>query len=213
MDVSPSTNSRRTSGSVILCGCLGIAGLVASYLVSNWYDWTPASFPINLRPGISKSQPFRLTLTDFYWISLTIKRVLPQDRLRCILGIQPGPDNRCEPQSSLVKIRWSVLASGRLIAKGESEDDVAGSWSNEEVERPLGKFRGERGAEYVVTIESVVDGSELDVASPRIVIGVHPFSYKSYAVVAQGLVLISVVLIVAFVLLMIRSRVKGGGDS
>lgn len=210
MDVSTTRKMRRTSGVGILCGCVGIAGLIASYIVSNWYEWTPASFPISLRPGVSKSQSFRLNLTDSYQISLKVKRVVPPERLRCILGIRTGTDSVCAPNSSVVKIRWSVLASGGLVAYGESEDDVPGTWGDE-VERPLGTFRGEKGAKYVVTIVSVIDGSELDMASPRVVVGVHPISYKSYAVVAQGLAFVSVGVLVLCVWLTFRSRnVKKG---
>jgi len=171
--------------SVILA--IGIALYGISLLMGDWYRWIPASFSIDLRPSISNSPSFRVNLSTEYLIELEVERNMPFEQLNCILGVDLTPkyrEQRCRAIPSPIDLKWQVFSSGVLVAEGTSQYQHSGGWGST-ISRTIGRFRGNKGQEYIVQVESLKDASVLAPTNPRINVGVHPIESKSYYVTAQ----------------------------
>lgn len=187
---------------LLLSLAAGIILFVVSLLIGNWYQWLPLSFPMDLRGGShQQSSSFNVNFTSNYLIDIEVDRNLPFERLNCLLGIQPNPE-QCSDKS-VVDIRWSVLSLGEKIAHGTSDQERDGAWSSQ-ISRTIGRFRGEKGHEYQINIESLKDASALRDANPRIVVRVHPFDSKGYHVVAQLLMWAGFVVVAASLVWLVR---------
>lgn len=166
---------------------IGIAILGSALVVGYWYKWEPVSFAIDLRPGITTRSPlFSINLTTNYLIELEVERNSPFEQLNCLLGVGEAIGlGKCQTTPSPVYLRWSVLSSsGELVAQGVSEHEHDGAWSSTTIDRTIGSFRGDKGNEYLVQVESLKDASVLAPTNPRITVRVHPFESKGHYVVA-----------------------------
>jgi hypothetical protein len=194
---------------------VGISLFGLSYPIATWNKWTPVSFPIDLRPGISRSPAFSIDLSSDYLIELEVERKLPFEQINCLLGVSPLPNGNCVGIESPVDLRWVVSSLGRKIAEGSSEQEHGGAWSTS-ISRTIGRFRGDKGQEYRVQVESLKDASVLTSSNPRITVGVHSIKSKGYYAFAQitgwiGIALASVGLIWVFIGLARRSRPTEAG--
>ncbi len=166
---------------------IGIAILGGSLIVGYWYKWEPVSFAVDLRPGITtRSPPFSVNLTTNYLIELEVERNLPFEQLNCLLGVGEVLGlAKCQTTPSPVDIKWSAFSSsGKQVAQGTSELEHDGAWSSATIDRTIGSFRGDKGNEYLVQVESLKDASVLAPTNPRITVRVHPFESKGHYVVA-----------------------------
>src|SRR3989344_3338615 len=165
---------------------IGIAILGCSLVVGYWYKWEPVSFAIDLLSGITTRSPtFSVNLTTNYLIELEVERNLPFEQLNCLLGIGEAVElEKCQATPSPVSLKWSVLSpSDKQVAQGISEQEHGGGWGTT-ISRTIGSFRGDKGNEYLVQVESLKDASVLAPTNPRITVRAHSMQSKTYYVVA-----------------------------
>lgn len=162
---------------------VGLAMLCASLIFGDWYRWEPANFVLNLKPGISESPSFNIDKTSDYLIEIEVERNLPFERINCLLGFD-GNSSQCRETPSPIEMKWTVLSSEKVVAEGDSQQQRSGAWSTT-ISRTIGRFRGAKGSNYVVKVESLKDVSALAPTNPHIVVRVHPMEYKSHYALAQ----------------------------
>jgi hypothetical protein len=167
---------------------IGLAIIGGSFVVAYWYKWTPVSFPVDLRQGITRSPPFSVNLTDNYAIEIEVERTLPFKQLNCLLGIGETTYEieMCQAIPSPVEYKWWVFSpSGELIAQGTSAQKHSnGRTSARIMSRVIGEFQAEAGNEYVVQVESLKDASVLASTNPHIKVQSHTTAQKSHYVVS-----------------------------
>jgi hypothetical protein len=115
-------------------------------------------------------------------VALEVDGHISTDRLYCLLGGVPW-QSPCASRS-VVDIRWTLWSDSREVASGDSRN-AGGSNSGSTVTRTFGKFMGTPGTPYVLEIASMVDGSVLAAANPRIVVKLDPLVTKGYVVFAS----------------------------
>jgi hypothetical protein len=76
------------------------------------------------------------------------------------------------------------MSGSKEIASGASRNERGGGYGPT-ITKLLGRFQGSPRTPYVLKVASLVDGSALAPANPRIIVEVHPIDYKGYFVVAQ----------------------------
>src|SRR3989344_2116213 len=165
---------------------IGIAILGSSLVIGYWYKWTPASFPVDLRPGITRSPLFSVDLTTDYVIEFEVERNLPFEQLICLLGDKDAIAlKKCEATASLVDFRWRVFSlSGEPVAQGASAQEHGGAASNTFMSRYIGRFQGESGKEYLVEVELLKDASLLMPSHPHINVKAHTTVQKEHYVIS-----------------------------
>jgi hypothetical protein len=161
---------------------IGIAILGGSLVIGYWYKWTPASFLVDLRPGITRLPLFRVDLTTDYVIEFEVERNLPFKQLICLLGDKDAIMlKKCEASASLVDFRWRVFPqSGEPVAQGTSAQEDGGAASDRFMSRYIGRFQGEAGKEYRVEVELLKDASLLMSSHPRINVKAHTTAQKEH---------------------------------
>lgn len=165
---------------------IGIAILGSSLVIGYWYKWEPVSFAIDLRPGITTRSPlFSINLTTNYLIELEVERNLPFEQLNCLLGLDEILGlAKCQTTPSPVDLKWSVVSpSGESVAQGISGHEHRGAWGPT-ISRIIGEFRGEKGNEYLIQVESLKDASVLAPTNPRVTVRTHTIQSKSHYVIA-----------------------------
>ena len=165
---------------VILGAALVIYG--SAFTVLRWYDWTALSLPIDLKPGMTRSPEFRVDQKTSYLVELEVDRKIPFDELNCLLG-ESISQKPCAVKS-VVDIQWVLMNGFKEIASGTSRNEKGGGYGPT-ITKTLGRFEGSPRTPYVLQVTSLMDGSALTPAGPRIVVQVHPMNYKGYFVVAQ----------------------------
>jgi hypothetical protein len=184
---------RKVKRRVIAPVCFLILGglfLLSAIYVQNSHKWTPVSFPIDLKPGVTRSPAFRVNLSTDYEIELEVDRSLPLDQLNCLLGIHYD-QKVCTKLPSPILLNWVVLSDGTAIKKGASEDIRAGSWGPT-VARTIGRMAFEKDRDYFMDVMSLRDVSMLAAATPRISIVVNPAEIETYVIASQLLLYLSI---------------------
>jgi len=126
---------------------------------------------------------FRTDLDTNYPISIDVERKIESEKLGCMLGMSIFPE-RCHGFPSLINISWRVTGNGKTAAEGNSSNYKGGGWGPT-VQRQIGSFRASKGSAYTLDLIVNKDAGSLNVASPKIVVAVHPAEYKGNVVIAQ----------------------------
>jgi hypothetical protein len=165
---------------LILGAALVIYG--SAFIVLRWYDWRALAVPVDLKPGTITSPEFRVDQKTRYLVELEVERNIPFDELNCLLGesISRKP---CSVKP-VVDIQWTLMSGSKEIASGASRDEKGGGYGPT-ITKTLGRFEGSPRTPYVLKMASLMDGSALAPANPRIVVQVHPIDYKGHFVIAQ----------------------------
>ena len=164
----------------ILCVALVLYG--SALVVLRWYDWRVVTLPLDLKPGTIQSPEFRVDQTTRYLIELEVDRNIPFDELNCLLG-QSLPRKPCSVMP-VVDIQWTLMTGAKTIASGASRNESGGGYGPT-ITKTLGRFDGSPRIPYILQLTSLIDGSKLAAANPRIVVQVHPMDYKGHFVIAQ----------------------------
>jgi hypothetical protein len=131
---------------------------------------------------MTRSPEFRVDQKTSYLVELEVDRKIPFDELNCLLG-ESISQKPCAVKS-VVDIQWVLMNGFKEIASGTSRNEKGGGYGPT-ITKTLGRFEGSPRTPYVLQVTSLMDGSALTPAGPRIVVQVHPMNYKGYFVVAQ----------------------------
>lgn len=140
----------------------------------------PVSMPVSLAVGQVKTPEFRVYVSQYYIVGITVKRRLPLDVLNCMLGISTGPldPTNCD-KKPVLQADWRLWSSGEIVGRGSSVSDRGGGWANDSVECNIGNFKGEFGKKYVLVVDFTRDGTPLAVTDPHLMVKIPAGSYLS----------------------------------
>ena len=154
---------------------------VAAYLYASSvslmreHDFRPLEMPFDLKPGTLTSQEFQVHLEARYLIELEVDRNMPFDTLNSLLGPKLAQNN-WSPEP-VVEIEWTLTSGTREVASGSSQNEGGGR-SGKTLLRTIGQFDGLPQTPYVLKVRSLLDGSVLAPANPRIVVVLHHLDYN-----------------------------------
>jgi biopolymer transport protein ExbD len=173
-----------------------------------WLDtriWVPLDIPISLRRGHVRTPEFWTNVDSSYVVLIEVDRKSDFDRVLCFLG-RDSPD--CKDSQSLLRASWSVSNSGRIVARGSSED--RGGWVNDAgaIDRELGSFAVEKGKHYVLDLEMEQDASRLDADNPRLKAAEHGARYESATSNASFVFLFSALLVLLGTGMLVRFALR-----
>jgi len=150
-------------------------------IVAGWFRSGFLTLPVDLQPGIVQSASFRVGPATRYLVELQVERNILKDDLYCLLGgVQFRPPCTID---SVVEIQWTLWSGSQQIAYGSSRDESSMGLGSK-ITKTIGQFEGALGAEYVLEVVSVLDGSALAAANPRIVVGFPPDYSKGFFILA-----------------------------
>lgn len=185
--VSMTPLQRRFGPPVLLAA---IAGLACGSLFVTWNDPIALSFPVDLRPGVTRSPSFTADYDHLYIAELVVDKGDEDEFIRCLLGAPREPAGATCKDPSPLAVSWTIYVDGRPGApRGTSSDD---SWQRilvreGEAAREIGGVNLERGRTYMIEVRSSRDASVLKPLNPRIQLAVHPLAFKD-DIVTMGFV-------------------------
>lgn len=150
--------------------------LAASYLGRR--DPVAVSFPIDLRPGLTRSPTFQADYAETYEIGLQADRILPFKITRCLLGdtitaIGGSTPEPCPEGLYPVELQWTLFEAGRAIESGATVAGQPGAYGAT-ITREFGKVRLSPHHTYMIEVRSLRNTSALGPAHPRVKLEVHP---------------------------------------
>jgi len=204
---------RRTNKAGIVFVALGLA-LFGAYAA--WHgtrNWVPVDIAAPIFPGSTLNKDFSVNVDAPYTIEIAAdKKKIDFDTLNCLLGMSSVLDKKCTT-AEVVTSDWALTEGTKLMGSGSSSTDHGGAWANDTISREIGSFQGKSGHRYKVEVKFLEDGTALNAATPRLVIGVHPEVYEGDAfrsafvfLFSAGFVLIGCCLVVASVLVRLCRR-------
>src|SRR5574340_180201 len=98
---------------------IGIALLVAAYVLVHWENWTPLAVPLPLKAGNHFEASFRPDFSARYYIYLTVREPADWKRAQCALGVELDP-SLCRDTPSVVDISWTAQSGGNPLGYGDS---------------------------------------------------------------------------------------------
>jgi hypothetical protein len=158
--------------------------------------WKPLNIPISLNVGIVESPVFRVGLKTSYRLLVAAERKIEFKRLECLLGMA-----YCHSVPDVINITWKVLHNDVAVASGSSLNFRGGFYSDM-VAREIGAFSAQKDQAYRIVLTIARDGSELDAASPRLLVETQPWEWER-AVVGSIIWQCAAVLLVIIAALMI----------
>lgn len=153
----------------------------------------PVSMPVSLAVGEVRTPEFRIYKDKYYNIDVEVKKLLPLAVLNCMLGISTGPLDRTNcGKRPVVQANWALWSGGQLVGHGSADDHRSGGWGNDTVDCFIGKFKGQSGKNYVLTVSFIEDGSALAVTDPHLKVEVAD-GYLDADEMMQNLVILALV--------------------
>ena len=142
--------------------------------------WSLVDVPISLSKNtryVTADLPVNWTAR--YSIEIYAKNVTPPDRLQCELGAS-FPHQTCDVRE-ILRMHWSVESEDKTI-QGISDETVGlggGGPGPLGANRTIGIFKGGKGHHYKIETDVLSDSENLNVASPRLYVGVYDSSMES----------------------------------
>lgn len=163
----------------ILVAALLIYG--TGFTIAGWFGSGFLTLPVDLEPGVAQSAKFRVGPATRYVVELQVERNILSDDLLCLLGGVPfRPPCTID---SVVDIQWTLRSGSQQIASGSSRNETSMGFGST-VTKTIGQFEGSLGAEYVLEVVSLSDGSALAAGNPRIVVRFPPDFSKGFFIFA-----------------------------
>jgi hypothetical protein len=166
---------------------LGFFG--AGMWLVNQHKWSPLYVPIPLNAGVFRSENFSVDMPARYHVEIEVDRLLPFERLECLLGGSPKAEpNLCGGRPPLLNLSWEVYdQSGTRL---EIPYEIGGIGSSQTtVSRLLGNFSGKKGQSYFVLLNLMTDATPLRNLRPHLVVREASHVYKGNLALAQVLAL------------------------
>jgi hypothetical protein len=188
---------------------IGVAlALVGIALYVGWRRWVasrtwlPLDIPVSMSRGQIKTGEFKINVKSKYWIYVEVERKFDFDGVPCLLGL--GFDE-CNNTPSVLKASWSLSDSGRVVAQGSSDEEQGMLGGTKTMGRGIGTFRAGKGQHYALTVDILEDGSRLNVGNPRLRIEEMGGIYEQYDSRSDAVFLVAALVVVAGLILIIRS--------
>ncbi len=174
----------------------------------------PVALPLSLGQGQETTYPFQVPSEAYYRVELEIDRTYPFRETECLLGVgMPYPDSTrdglrtdCPLSFYQTDVEWTLLQAGQAVRTPNEFSPHAGGYANDSIERELGQAMLRPGPPYVLQGRIVRGSSMLEKAKPRLIIVPDPSYAESGIVRTAGLLLLSVVLIVAGTILLVWEK-------
>jgi len=145
-------------------------------------NWEPLDIPISLHQGIINTPTLGPDLDGDYEILIEFDKKFSLNRMECMLGVLTPKGTRpdwCSGIPDLINISWTLFEGKQEISDGDSSYYPGGVWSAK-VDRHIGRFQGRKGHSYTVALNVRRNASELNIANPRLVIGVSQEEGEGY---------------------------------
>lgn len=192
-------------------GWVGLALLLVGIALplgwQRWLDtrtWVALDMPISLGRGHIKSSEFEINLEGGYRIYVEVERKFDYEGVPCLLGLG-FPECRSKP--GVVKATWSVLNGQEEIASGSSEGR-GGQGGDVTMGHELGWFAAGKSRHYVLNVDFLEDGSQLDAGRPRLIVQADSWPYWEYESDWTNIVLLALILGSAGAAVLIASLVR-----
>ncbi len=181
-----SSYSMRLKQHFLVGSCIFISGaLPYLYTVFRYkqHNWTPLTYPIVLKPGITESPYFRTDLNGTYLLSLVFDTMPDLRREDCLIG-DDFPTGSCKGVERTLYFGWKVVrGSAQIIQSGQY--DHAWSSGSGDVEAGIGGFEGRRGGWQKIVLNVTQDASELNAAHPRLQVEAHWSYWENWIMLGQ----------------------------
>lgn len=148
-----------------------LVSVIALYVAGLSGDYQVLESAVDLKPGTITLPEFQVNMEGNYEIRLAAERNFPLDDLEDLLGIQSTSNDR-SPES-VVDIEWTLTSSDNMVASGSSRNEKGGGVGGGYAYRDLGRFDGLPQTPYVLEVNTLLDGSALAPAKPRIIVRLH----------------------------------------
>ena len=151
------------------------------------YNWPPLDYPVELHRGAIDTPEFSADVSGRYILYLEVKaRKIDFQRQECLLDLELFDRDKCAAIPTVINLSWTLWRGTTPAANNNSlETWRAGSYSNGYTRREIGRFDAQEGERYHLSLEFVTDPSELNIASPRIVVESMQ-DWEGYAIETQG---------------------------
>jgi hypothetical protein len=186
---------------------------IGTSIFAGWALWPqtainePINMPISMNIGHIRTPEFRVDSNRFYWIEIVAKKTIPFDTLNCLLGTSSYGEKPCK-QPQVIKANWILSSNGAIAARGTSESESGGIWSNDDIARVIGGIQAQSGRNYVLDVNLLVDGTELSSTDPHLKIEVPSSDYEDHAFASVFLILVCAVLAILGVLLIGAAAIR-----
>lgn len=161
----------------------------------------PLSVPVVLSPGHFESPNFKVRVSTQHVVSIALKRSLPPDQMDCFIDMNLMP-NGCANHPAILNVKWQLVSGGHTIATGSSNERGA-SYSDNLIERHIGRFDAQSGKEYKLEFDVLQDGSGLAPAHPLLEVVPNLNAYEGRLMLAgvgfyAGFVIAAIGVIMAY---------------
>lgn len=178
--------------SIIIVGALPY---LYALLRLHQHNWTPLSYPIQLKPGIIVSPYFTTDLNGTYMASIEYDDESNSEKNLCMIGFDQ-PKGSCRDVTRTLYFSWEIVSdSQRPIESGTFDPTTIGIPVNNFV-----WFEGKRGRRQKIVLYVSKDAGELNAAHPRIQVEAHFSYWENWVLLEQlGFFLLIVVCLPALV--------------
>ena len=170
-----SSYSMRLKQHFLVGSCIFISGaLPYLYTVFRYkqHNWTPLTYPIVLKPGITESPYFRTDLNGTYLLSLVFDTMPDLKERRLLRSGMIFRRAHVKALNELYTLGGKLVrGSAQIIQSGQY--DHAWSSGSGDVEAGIGGFEGRRGGWQKIVLNVTQDASELNAAHPRLQVEAH----------------------------------------
>jgi hypothetical protein len=174
----------------LIATCIGGALLIIAarlYVRAMVWEQThnlqPLILPISLAPGSVRTPEIKTDLDGDYDIVMDLEgfgiRGFRDQRVNCLLGLEPFVSNRCNGTPNLIDISWELFEGDKMVSEGNSGKNPWATWSDT-VERMIGRFKGEKGHHYTLVLDVKRNASELNTAHPKIKVQIPRGLWEGY---------------------------------
>jgi hypothetical protein len=157
-----------------MCLAFVVIGLLPGALTEwGWYRYyrPPLHELIALHRGDVRVRDFTTWTSGDYWLFITLEAQTDRKRMSCLFGASDS--QKCNGVPAIFDVSWGIWHKGELVTTGTS-----GAWQMEGrlaaalipgISRAIGRFRAQKGEQYVLLMNFKGDPSELNVAKPTVV--------------------------------------------
>lgn len=136
----------------------------------------PVDVPMPLAAGQSTTAQFNLNYDGLYLIEINATSRVPDDTLRCLLGVEADAVH-CKNAPSAIAANWILSSAGHEVKRGSSDELHSVPAQSEGVTRVIGEFPGRAGGTYNLQVTFRADAKQLAATNPRLRVEVASIAF------------------------------------